>query len=175
MGVVGPVVVRQLARRAQAPSASPSVHAWRDFGGQSCTAGGGQLPLLRVRASPAWGARGFISGLAPASYRQAATAVSSASEDAVAASRDGEGTAVRKQPPPKKATHQAQHHLYPRAISKAWSVKTSMKKLNTVCKLVRLAHVDAALLQLALTAKKAAKFVRKLIHEAKFNAAAMGK
>eukprot|EP00282_Hemiselmis_andersenii_P000058 CAMPEP_0114147096 /NCGR_PEP_ID=MMETSP0043_2-20121206/20910_1 /TAXON_ID=464988 /ORGANISM="Hemiselmis andersenii, Strain CCMP644" /LENGTH=229 /DNA_ID=CAMNT_0001241583 /DNA_START=59 /DNA_END=745 /DNA_ORIENTATION=+ len=49
-----------------------------------------------------------------------------------------------------------------------------MKKLNLVCKLVRKAHVDAALLQLSLQPRKPARFVRKLIHEAKFNAAVQG-
>ncbi len=70
--------------------------------------------------------------------------------------------------------HKAQHHDFPRAHSKVWNVKTSMKKLNLVCKLVRRAHVDAALLQLSLTPKRAAKYVRKLVHEAKFSAANMG-
>jgi large subunit ribosomal protein L22 len=49
-----------------------------------------------------------------------------------------------------------------------------MKKLNLVCKLVRRAHVDSALLQLSLTPKKAARFVRAMIHQAKFNAAVQG-
>lgn len=75
---------------------------------------------------------------------------------------------------PKLIPHKAQHHDFPRALARVRNVKTSMKKLNLVAQLVRRAHVDSALLQLALTNKKTAKYVRKLIHEAKFNAVAMG-
>jgi len=49
--------------------------------------------------------------------------------------------------------HKAPHHDFPRARAVKTRFKTSLKKLNLVCKLVRRARVDAALMQLALSPK----------------------
>ena len=43
--------------------------------------------------------------------------------------------------------HKAMHHDFPRARAVRKRFKTSVKKLNLVCKLVRRARVDAALMQ----------------------------
>ncbi|KAJ1491041.1 ribosomal protein L22/L17 [Baffinella frigidus] len=66
--------------------------------------------------------------------------------------------------------HNAEHHDFPRARSLKRKFKTSVKKLMMVCKLVRRARVDAALMQLTLSPKRAARTVRQLIYDAKFNA-----
>jgi len=63
------------------------------------------------------------------------------------------------------------HHNFPRAKAMRRRFKTSIKKLNPVCNIVRRARVDAALMQLALSPKRAAREVRRLIYKAKFNAA----
>ena len=67
--------------------------------------------------------------------------------------------------------HKAMHHDIPRARAVRKRFKTSVKKLNLVCKLVRRARVDAALMQLSLNPKRVATTVRKAIYDAKFNAA----
>ena len=67
--------------------------------------------------------------------------------------------------------HKAPHHGFPRARAVRKRFKTSVKKLNLVCKLVRRARVDAALMQLSLTDKRVADTVRRTIYDAKFNAA----
>eukprot|EP00960_Hanusia_phi_P073106 767945-Hanusia_phi.AAC.11 len=76
--------------------------------------------------------------------------------------------AVEKKPNPR---HNAEHHGFPRARAVLRRFRTSMKKLNLVCRLVRRARVDAALMQLSLTRKRVADKVRRCIHDAKFNAA----
>jgi hypothetical protein len=70
-----------------------------------------------------------------------------------------------------KVLHQAQHHTFPRAKAMNRKFKTSTKKLKLVAKLVRRARVDSALMQLALSPKRASKVVRRCIYDAKFNAA----
>jgi hypothetical protein len=87
---------------------------------------------------------------------------------------DEAAEAPAKEGPRKVSRHKAQHHDFPRAFAKGLNIKTSMKKLNLVAKLVRRAHVDSALLQLSLNEKKVSRPVRKLVHEAKFNAVVMG-
>ena len=91
--------------------------------------------------------------------------------DAVVASTEPVGMTtplVEKKPNPR---HNAQHHDFPRARAVLRRFRTSMKKLNLVCRLVRRARVDAALMQLSLTRKRVADKVRRCIHDAKFNAA----
>ena len=74
-------------------------------------------------------------------------------------------------PEKEKVLHQAQHHNFPRARAIRKRFKTSTKKLKLVCKLVRRARVDAALMQLSLSPKRVARVVRQTIYDAKFNAA----
>ena len=66
--------------------------------------------------------------------------------------------------------HNATHHNFPRARAVRRKFKTSVKKLNLVVKLVRRARLDAALMQLTLSPKRAARAVKALIYDAKFNA-----
>jgi len=70
-----------------------------------------------------------------------------------------------------KILNKAVHHDFPRAKAVRKRFKTSIKKLNPVCKIVRRSRVDAALMQLSLSPKRAAREVRRLIYKAKFNAA----
>jgi len=76
-----------------------------------------------------------------------------------------------KRTTPEKILNKAPHHDIPRARAIRKRFKTSVKKLNLVCKLVRRARVDAALMQLSLNSKRVAVTVRKAIYDAKFNAA----
>ena len=70
-----------------------------------------------------------------------------------------------------RVLHQAQHHNFPRAKALRKRFKGSTRKLKLVCKLVRRARVDAALMQLSLSPKRLARVVRQCIYDAKFNAA----
>ena len=82
----------------------------------------------------------------------------------------GEGKKLPSNIPDTPITHKAEHHNYPRARAVKRKFKGSIKKLNLVCRLVRRSRVDAALMQLSLSPKRAAKTVRSLIYDAKFNA-----
>jgi len=82
----------------------------------------------------------------------------------------GEGKKLPPNIPDTPNTHKAEHHNYPRARAVKRKFKGSIKKLNLVCRLVRRSRVDAALMQLSLSPKRAAKTVRSLIYDAKFNA-----
>ena len=93
---------------------------------------------------------------------------SPATEEAPAAAPPAE---LDQGPRPEAILHKAPHHNIARARAVRKRFKTSVKKLNLVCKLVRRARVDAALMQLALNPKRVAVTVRKAIYDAKFNAA----
>jgi len=84
-----------------------------------------------------------------------------------------ENASDKTEPSPNLLTnpkHNAQHHSFPRVRAMKRKFKTSVKKLGLVVKLVRRARVDAALMQLSLSPKRASRSVRALIYDAKFNA-----
>mmetsp|Transcript_100151 Transcript_100151/g.161460 ORF Transcript_100151/g.161460 Transcript_100151/m.161460 type:complete len:293 (-) Transcript_100151:822-1700(-) len=93
------------------------------------------------------------------------------SSPAVAAADSSAATFAPASTTPDKILNKAPHHDIPRARAVRKRFKTSVKKLNLVCKLVRRARVDAALMQLSLNSKRVAVTVRKAIYDAKFNAA----
>ena len=141
-------------------------------------AGGGAPALASSRmlsaGSACWAPSGALGGVSTVWARRSASnactsfvlprrlhqlvrerGVSSAAAAPASGAGDGAPAPQRTLPKATPATilHKAPHHDFPRARAVKTRFKTSLKKLNLVCKLVRRARVDAALMQLALSPK----------------------
>lgn len=156
--------------RGSAPSPQPC-WAFSRLGAVAGSKGGRAVAWSHVSRQPVLPPRGAL-GIRGISNQGGLRDVAAPAGEVEPA--DEVADAPAKEEPRKVSRHKAQHHDFPRAFAKGLNIKTSMKKLNLVAKLFRRAHVDSALLQLSLNEKKVARPVRKLVHEAKFNAVVMG-
>jgi len=138
--------------RAPAPASSRLLSA-----GPACWAPSGALGVVGTAWARRAASNAYTSFVLPRRLHQLVRerGLSAAAAAPTAGAGDGAPAPQRTLPKatPAVILHMAPHHDFPRARAVKTRFKTSLKKLNLVCKLVRRARVDAALMQLALSPK----------------------